>query len=115
MTTKLSTTVALCLSHLRENGKIHSVKGFVSYAPCIHDVYAALQAEHNDDPAYKSKMPTLLDTPVSDMSLSDVYTYLTYLYREEARRDGFIKKNIKNGIFPALLARYQQLKNEQTA
>ncbi|MGM9947732.1 hypothetical protein [Floccifex sp.] len=94
-----------CKDCIVENRWVIYEDGFPFYQKEILALEEELYASLCMDPNCIENYQKIKDIPVSELNISQVYTYLTYIFKNEGFVIGFIDTYCKNGILYALLER----------
>lgn len=94
-----------CKDCILENRWVVYEDGFPFYQKEILALEDELHASLCMDVNYIENYQKIKEIPISELSISQVYTYLSYIFQTEGFVIGFIDSYCKNGILYALLER----------
>ena len=84
------------------------------YDPIILNVYHCLKMERLNDDQYMLHIDSVLNKSIHDLTETEVYTYITYVFEKENYVPNFLKSTIESGMFKELLLHYLSLKESDT-
>ena len=102
-----------CLDYLQHQYDPKESIGSVFPAP-IEELHRFVYDGGIWDGNFRKNYPLIKTKPVMELTLQEVYTFLTYIVCTERCNEGFIEHNMQNGTLEALLTRYLVLAKEET-
>ena len=98
-----------CRNLLRSGYKPEYRNGYPYYDEHVIDILRALENTKTEDYNYLDHIEAVRSKKMQALSIEDVCTYLTYIFRRERFCDGHIANYIENGILLSVLERYIEL------
>lgn len=94
-----------CIECIKNKQWVEFEDGFPFYNPAIIALEDELYATLCMDANYIENYNNIKDLPINELSITQIYTYLSYIFKTEQFVIGHIDQYCQNGILEQLLER----------